>query len=133
MSAKRNLRGTAVTGTALKGVENVAGQETKNRHYQDSFQLFIVGGGAAEVITSGLLGVVLYGKLLAHIIRCNVLGSKVTEFAMVHPLRSACPIAELYVIVTRDSPQIIVVSDPLTGVHGCFCTGPGISVSQSPE
>jgi hypothetical protein len=56
------------------------------------------------VIAQGLFWVILDGKPFANGIRCNVLGSQMTKFAVIHLSLGARPIGELHVVVTGDSP-----------------------------
>ena len=57
----------------LEGVEHVAGEQGKDGHNQDCFQLLVVRGSAAEVIACRLLGVILDGQPLAYTVRSDVL------------------------------------------------------------
>jgi hypothetical protein len=84
-------------------------------------------------MTPRLSRVILYGKPFAYRVRRNVLGSQMTEFAVVHLSLGARLIGELHVVVTRDSPQVIVVSDPIARFNFAFRGRPGTTVCKSPE
>src|SRR5271170_2496536 len=116
----------------LEGIEHVAGEQSKNGHYQNCFQLFVVRGiGAAEVIAGGPLRVILNGQPFAYRVRGDVLGPVMTKISVVHP--AVCQIAEPYLVVAGDASQVIVKSYPLTRVHGCVRGGPGFGRRQFPK
>ena len=108
----------------LEGVEDVSGQQSEDGHDQDSFQLFVVGGSAAEVMTAWFLRVILNGQMLAYIVGRNMLRPVMTKFTVIYLFIFACSIGELYLIVAHDSPQMVVVSQPFTGIYDGVCGGP---------
>jgi hypothetical protein len=119
-------------GETLKRVKNVAGDQSENSHHQDGFELFVVWGRAAEVMTRGLLGVVLDCEFLAHGIGRDVLAAVVAEFTLVY-LAVTRTIGEVHLVMSQDTPQVIVIADPLAGFHGCIRGCPGTMLCQFPK
>ena len=116
----------------LKGVKHVAGEQSKDGHDQNCFQLFVVRGiGAAVVIAAGFLRVVLDGQPFAHRVRGKVLGSVMTKLSVIHPI--AREVAELYLVVAGDTSEVIMKPHPLTRVYGCVGGGPGFGRPQFPK
>jgi hypothetical protein len=83
------------------------------------------------MIPARLLRVVLNSQLFADGVRCNVLASVVTEFAVIHP--SSGLIRKLNFVVPRDPSQVVVKSYPPAGIHGTLGSGPGAGRSQFRE
>ena len=116
----------------LKGVQHVAGEQSKDGHDQNCFQLFVVRGiGATVVIAAGFLRVILDGQPFAHRVRGKVLGSVMTKLSVIHPI--AREVAELYLVVAGDTSEVIMKPYPLTRVHGCVSGGPGFGRPQFPK
>ena len=120
-------------GGDLEGVEHVAREQSKDGHNQDCFQLLVVMGSAAEVITCRFLGVVLDGQTFADTIRRDVLCSLMAKFAVIHLAPVSYLIGEIHLIVARSAPQMVVVANPVTGVHGGIRGRPGMGRCQFPK
>jgi hypothetical protein len=110
-------------GKRLKRVQHVAGEQSKNSHNQNRFQLFVVRFSAAEMIAPRLLRVVLDSQLFAYRVGCNVLAPVMTEFAVIHP--SSGLIREFNLVVPRDPSKVVVKSYPPAGIDGRFGSRPG--------
>jgi hypothetical protein len=117
----------------LEGVEHVAREQGKDGHNQNCFQLLVIRGSAAKVIACRLLGVILDGQSLAYAIRSDVLDSLVAKFAVIHLSPVSCLIGESNLVVARSTPQVVVISHPLTGVHGGVRGRPGTGRCQFPK
>jgi hypothetical protein len=103
---------------ALKRVKDVTGEQGKNSHHQNRFQLFVVRAGAAEVIAGRLAGIVLDRQALADVVRSDVLGPLVAELAVMRVSAVTTLVSELDYVVACSSAEVIVKSNPLTGVDG---------------
>src|ERR1700689_2051235 len=83
-AGQARLEGRWSGGRRLKGIEHVAGEQSKDGHHQDRFQLLVVRGSTAKVIACRLLGVVLNRDPLAYRVRRDVLHSLMAKFALIH-------------------------------------------------
>lgn len=92
-------------GGDLEGVEYVAGEQGKDGHNQNCFQLLVIRGSAAKVIACRLLGVILDGQPLAYTVRSDVLDSLVAKFAVIHLSPVSSLIGESNLIVARSPPR----------------------------